>query len=117
MMDDIQMMSMSFFSYQELDLNTARELLIYATNEYLTAINSNVAVRPYLHNYPFTAKNIEVIIFFYKKNGVNVFPGKISIAAANEGKVEYYTNCPDSQVIKSIYEETYEEALQKLPGT
>ena len=50
MMHDIQMMAMSFNFYQEVDLRTGRELIIYAINEYLSAINSDEEVRPYLHN-------------------------------------------------------------------
>src|SRR5690348_9149685 len=47
MMDDIQMMAMSFNYYQEVNLEQARELLIYAVNEYLSDINNNQDVRPY----------------------------------------------------------------------
>jgi hypothetical protein len=54
MMHDIYGMDMSFDYYQEVDLKTARELIVYAVSEYLLAINSNEEVRPYLHNYPFT---------------------------------------------------------------
>lgn len=50
MMDDIKMMAMSFNYYQEVNLKTARELTIYAIDEYLSAINNNnKEVRPYLH--------------------------------------------------------------------
>ena len=65
MMDDIQMMAMSFNYYEEVNLKTARELTIYVINEYLSAINSNKELRPYLHEYPFTAKNVEIRIFIY----------------------------------------------------
>src|ERR1044072_300363 len=46
MMDDIQMMAMSFEYYQEVDLKTARELILYAIHAYLSAINSNTEIRP-----------------------------------------------------------------------
>ena len=68
MMDDIQMMAMSFDYYQEVNLKTARELTIHAINEYLSAINNNKEVKPYLHEYPFTAKNVEIRIWVYNPN-------------------------------------------------
>src|SRR5271157_4501708 len=45
MMNDIQMMAMSFCFYQEVDLKTARELMVYVINEYLSAINNSTEVR------------------------------------------------------------------------
>jgi len=49
-----QMMAMSFDYYQEVDLKTARELIVYDINEYLSVINGNNEIKPYLHEYPFT---------------------------------------------------------------
>ena len=114
MMDDIQMMAMSFNFYQEVDLKTARELIVYAANEYLLAINSNKEIKPYLHDYPFTDKNIEIVICFHPPDGSTVAPGKINIAAARKGRVTYYIDYPEKYTIKPIFEETYEEALQKI---
>src|SRR3989344_4332350 len=65
MMHDIQMMMMGFNFYKVVDIETARQLLVESVEEYLSVINSNKEVRPYLHNYPFTAKNIEIVIYFY----------------------------------------------------
>src|SRR4051812_32005648 len=57
MMDDIQMMMMGFNFYKIVDIETARQLLTYSVQEYLSDINSNEKIRPYLHNYPFTEEN------------------------------------------------------------
>ena len=114
MMHDIQMMAMSFNFYQEVDLSTARKLLIDSVQEYLSDINSNDKIRKYLHNYPFTDKNVEIVIFFHSPDGFKVSPGKINIAAANQGKVTYYIDYPEKHTIKSIYKETYEEASQAV---
>jgi len=86
--------------------------LVDSVEEYLSAINSNEKIRPYLHNYPFTAKNVEIVIYFHNPNGSNVASGKISIAAAKRGKVICYIDYPEKYTIKTIHEETYEEALK-----
>jgi len=111
MMDDIQMMAMSFDYYQEVDLKTARKLIVYATNEYLSAINNNTEIRPYLHEYPFTAKNIEVNIFIYKPDKSKLSPEKIYCIDCMKGRIEYYVRLNPRE---AIYEESYEEALQAI---
>ena len=112
MMDDIQMMMMGFNFYKVVDIETTRQLLFDSVQEYLSAINSNERIRPYLHNYPFTAQNVEIVIYFYNPDGSKVPPGKINIAAANQGEVVYYIDSTENHTIKPIHEETYEEALK-----
>ncbi|MEX0962286.1 MAG: hypothetical protein WDZ28_05475 [Simkaniaceae bacterium] len=114
MMYKIEMLAMSFNYYQEVDLETARELLVESVEEYLSAINSNQEVRSYLFNYPFTAKNIEITIFFRNPDGSNAASEKINIAAANQGKLIYYIDSPDKHTITAIYRETYEEAKEAI---
>ncbi len=110
MMDDIKMMAMSFNYYQEIDLKTARELLLYTVNQYLSNINNNEEVRPYLHEYPFTAKNIEIRIWIYTPDGRKLTPEKIGYIGAVEGILEYDNRSQE----KPILEETYEEGMKKL---
>ena len=114
MMDDIKMMAMSFNYYHEVDLPSARKLLMYALNEYLVAINRSEKIRPYLHDNPFTAKNIEIIIFLFKPDGNYLPRDKIQYISASDGKLTYYLDVPETYSIVSIYEETYEEAKQAL---
>jgi len=111
MMDDIQMMAMSFNYYKEVDLKTGRDLLVYATNEYLSAINNNTEIRPYLHEYPFTAKNIEIRIFIYNSDRSELSIDKIDCITSRHGMLNYYIRSDASQ---AIYEESYEKAVQAI---
>ena len=108
------MMSMGFNYYKVIDIDEARRLLVYCAEEYLTAINGDEKVRPYLHNYPFTAKNIEIEIVFRNPDGSKVARDKINIAAADEGKMIYYVDVPEKYLLKPILRETYE---QQFPPT
>ncbi|VHO02453.1 hypothetical protein [Candidatus Rhabdochlamydia sp. T3358] len=110
MMNDIQAMHMSFHFYQEVDLKEARELVVYAVNEYLLDINNNEEIRPYLHEYPFTAQNVEIRIFIYKPDRSRLPPEKIYYIASINGVLEYHIR--DSNPYQAIHEETYEEALK-----
>jgi hypothetical protein len=107
MMDDIQMMAMSFYYYQEVDLKAARELIVYVINKYLLAINSNKEIRPSLHEYPFTAKNVEISIFIYKPDRYELPPEKIYCIECMNGRLEYFIRANPRQAI-------YEEALQAI---
>ena len=114
MMDNVQMMAMMLDYYNEVEFKKARELIVYVVNTYLEEINNNIEIRPYLVEYPFTARNVEVVIFFYCSEGISVPEGKIKIVAAKEGKIIYYIDQPENDSIKAIYQETFEQAEHAL---
>jgi hypothetical protein len=114
MMHDIQMMAMSFDIYHEVDLNEARELLVHAVEKYLLAINSDEKIRPYLHEYPFNAKNIEIRIWILNADKTVVALDKIFYCNAIEGICNYYLHLPEIYSRKLICEETFEEAVEKV---
>ncbi|MGB7127855.1 MAG: hypothetical protein WBD50_02035 [Candidatus Rhabdochlamydia sp.] len=114
MMNDIQAMHMSFHFYQEVDLKEARELLVYAISEYLLDINSDEEIRPYLHEYPFTSKNVEIRIWIYKPDGTCPSLDKIDYISAIDGILTYYLDLPETYSRQAICKETYEEALKAI---
>ncbi|GEM_PF-1055380 len=114
MMYDIKMLAMSFYYYQEVNLRTARELVVYAINKYLSEINSSKEIKPYLHTVPFTAKNIEISIWVFEPNGSNPPLDKIHYISAINGNISYYLDLPETYSRQVICEETYEEALHKI---
>ena len=113
MMDDIKKMMLAFHYYKQVDIPTARRLLVYCVDEYLSDINTNEEVRPYLHNYPFTTKNIEIELYFYKEDRRDVPLGQILAAVANEGRVSFYIHNKEGR-LTTIHEETYEEAVRAI---
>ena len=58
MMGKIRMLALSFNYYEELSLEEARELVMYACSVFLEKINNNQLIRPFLLNYPFQPENI-----------------------------------------------------------
>ncbi len=113
MMDAVKMLMMGFDYFEAVDVKIARHLLINSIEEYLLEINNNEKIRPYLHNYPFTANNIEIEIYFRNPNGSKVALNQICIASARKGKIVYYIDDPDRHTLKAIFEETYEEATKR----
>ena len=114
MMDDIQMMAMSFDYYQEVDLKAARELVVHVINEYLSAINRSKEIRPYLHEYPFNAKNVEIRIWVFEPNGSNPPLDQIYYISAIDGILAYYLDLPETHSRQALHKETYERALQEI---
>lgn len=105
MMNEIEIMSISFEYRKDVEIDQARKLLIEAAEEYLSEINADEKIRPYLHNYPFTPDNIKIEIYF---RGIKLSFDKVHIAAVSDGKVSYYIK--DDYTLRTIKVEAYEEA-------
>jgi hypothetical protein len=113
MMGDIQLLGIEFYYYHLVNLSEARELLVYASQVFLKNINENKEVRPYLHNYPFTLKNIDVTIFVSQPNGQDPPQGDIEIITLRSDKIIYKLTAPSEFAPWPVlHEETYEEALK-----
>lgn len=111
MMDDIKMMAMSFNYYQEIDVKEARKLAIHAVNQYLSAINNNKDIRPFLHEYPFTPKNIQIRILVYKPDRSLPPQDKIQFISVINGYITYSLNEPNG-LFETVCKEPFEEALR-----
>lgn len=115
MMGDIQLMSMSFQFFQELTLQEARKLLVSTIQEYLSEINSDKELRPYLHSYPFTEKNITIKIFIQnRKENTNALESIDYISSINGILTYYLPDNPHDHSDRILCRESYEEALKKL---
>jgi hypothetical protein len=115
MMGNIKSMGLSFNYYHLLNLEEARELLLYASNVFLKNINENKEIRPYLHNYPFTSKNIELVIFIYQADGSEPNQGSLAVLAIKDGILTYELAAPNKYAPWPIlHEETYETGLNVL---
>ena len=115
MMGDIQAIGLSFQYFHLVNLEEARELLVNAIQVFLRNINENKKIRPYLHNYPFTTKNIEITIWIYKPGGSDPEQGSIECITLRRNKLIYRLTAPSKFAPWPVlHEETYEEALKIL---
>ena len=94
----------------------ARKLIISCLDDFLTSVNKDEEIRPFLKNYPFTSKNTELVIHNYNVDGYVIYHPYISTVAANrEGEISYFTEDESSPfTYKSKKYETYEEAVAIL---
>jgi hypothetical protein len=112
MMYQIQMLALSFNYHKSLDIEQARELAMYASTVFLDIINRNEQIRPYLSNYPFDEKNIEIEIVI-RRNGEGE-QEKLVMASMHRGLLIYDVRNYETNRLKTIYRETYEEAAERL---
>ncbi|CDR34241.1 hypothetical protein [Criblamydia sequanensis] len=116
LMYNVKKLSMEFQHKGILNKNELRKLLIELTDLFLEEINNNEEIRPYLENYPFTPKNIDITIYIRDSQNQRVFYPNLCVASSLYGKLLFHTN-DEANPIAPFYtteEETYEEALEKL---
>jgi hypothetical protein len=114
---DIKMMTACFQYYQEVDLQQARELVLGVVGDYLAVINNSAEIRPYLHEYPFTAKNLLIQIWTYKSDGHRLPPDQIQAIDVIDGVITYYQHLPETYVRKAVCKESYEQAVQLIAAS
>ena len=111
----IWLMSLSFQRFgSPLTEEEARRLIIASLDDYLIAVNKDEDIRPYLKNYPFTPKNINLGIYNYNPDRTNVYHPYIGTVSIHEGKIGYFTDEPNNLKYYSKKYETYEEAVAIL---
>ena len=105
--DGIWLMDISFQRYgHPLNEEEARKLIINCVSDFLEAVNSDECLRPFLKDYPFTAKNLNLRIFNYGKDHVLYYFPYIAIVTNSQGKVGFLTE--DPSVKCGYYTEKYE---------
>jgi hypothetical protein len=114
--DKVWLMSISFDRYgSPMNEKEARILLIQCVEDFLEAVNNDEQLKPFLKDYPFTAKNLDLtIINFDKDQVIDYFPN-IAVVSNSRGKVGFFTEEPSN--IYGYYTkkyETYDEAVAVL---
>lgn len=114
MLNQIEMLALSFDYYQKIDIQEGRKLLLRCVDTFLESVNIDEPIRPYLADYPFAPENLQIRIFVHDQNYKNFGPGSLSVISIVDGVLEYDIRDPETDRLKTIYSETYEEAVQKI---
>jgi hypothetical protein len=111
----VKELGLDFRIYGPLSRDEIRKVLVRSVQEFLLLVNSDEAVKPYLENYPFTFKNVDISLFLNGFNGNGLDDPHIGIAGISKGKLDYeILITTDIPTTKSRFVETYEEALKAL---
>ena len=118
LMGSVYILGFSFEIFHPLDRNEARRLIVDCVEELLTAVNNNKEIRPFLKNYPFTTKNVHILIFSSDAKGREVIDPYISVVCISKSeKINFVIkelNKPKFH--KKQYWEPYSEALNIVRG-
>ncbi len=109
---DIREISIKFIAYRRATIEEARELEVKVTESFINAINSHENIRPYLREYPFNNKRVEVSISFCKYDYVGYKDGSVSHVFQTRNKIFYNGEDPLTEQLYHLEEEPYEEALK-----
>lgn len=113
MAGSVNVIGLSFQILGPLSKEKLREILVDCVEEFLAPINTSEKIRPYLKNYPFTEKEIEITIFVVDASGRNLYDPEIVVATAFNGKIWYYTEDKDNEFgYKQKIQENYQTALK-----
>ena len=114
MMDEVKMLALSFDYNKPLEIEEGRKLIVYAVETFVSMINSDERIHPYLYNYPFEPKNVEVAIFIKNPDRSSIEPEKLCLISVIKGILEYDVHDAKTSHLKTIYEETFVEAQKKM---
>ena len=109
-LDDVEIIGVTFYSFEKLNTEGARKLLLEVTDEFLNTINSYKKIRQHLRNFPFNSKNLRFDIIFIEEPGKSVPENYIAYISLTEGKIMYANDKNDQ--LKVIRNESYEEAVK-----
>jgi hypothetical protein len=111
----VEMLALSFEKTGPMSKDLAREVVIDCVQEMVNAVNTNERIKPYLKNYPFTAKNIEIAIFLIDKSGNEIYAPNIGVVSATNGEIEYRNTAAENPYrYKDIVIENFDEMLKKV---
>jgi hypothetical protein len=112
---DVQKISVQFVCEIQVSLEEARRLIVKHSELYLKLINSDKAIRPYLHHYPCDGNDLDLAIHFDGYEGQGS-PGCIATVQAHDGKLLYrYVN--EMRILKNAdFTESYDEAVKIANG-
>jgi hypothetical protein len=113
MMHDIKTINLTYSTEKYLNINQSRKLIISTSQKLINFFNSYTEIQPFLHDIPFTEKNIDLMISF-KKNGKRIHHKYITLVFTKNSKIFYCEYDNENKRFIDVLEETYAEGLQKL---
>lgn len=112
MMGDVKEIYLDYISHEKLDVEEARRMYIPVMEDLLHLINSDINLRPYLHEHPFTCKNLQIMIAFRDEDGHSQGDEAVALVFVARCRIFYELYNKETEKYQVLYEEPYEEALE-----
>ena len=113
----INKLSLTFSSEEAPTVDEARMIFFDLSTRFLSRVNQNEEIRPYLVDYPFTIENLELMILFFgetpgRVKGVSFSPPYKHIWRPSY--VLYSTDNLSTKEREISFRESYEEGLERF---
>ncbi len=102
----------SFIAYRKGSIEEARTLEVNLIEKILAQINAHEKIRPFLNNYPFESKNIDISVAFRKEDNSCYTDGSVVLVFLARNKLFYKTEDPKTENRIDLYDEPYIDALK-----
>lgn len=103
----IDKLGLTVEGYREMDIESARILATSGVDRFLTVVNNEKPLRPFLATYPFSLSHIELEIRFKKPSYDAVSQGALSKVVIRDGHIRYYVD--EGYFDSLVREEPYPE--------
>lgn len=112
-MNNISVISQTYSTYDKnYDVDQTRVLFVDCVEDYLSRINQDGKIKPYLAYSPFTETGLELSIYFQKAKFEYVDSEFIAGVMLVNGKLLYIKYDHESEKFVDVHRETYEEAVR-----
>ncbi len=108
----VNMLALMFNIKGPLSKDRLRFILVDCVETFLKEINDNIEIRPFLKNYPFTNKEIKIVLFVKDQKGYEIVDPYIAVCSNLEGLIYFKIMQKDNPIrYKNIESEPYLESL------
>ena len=113
--DLIKEFSFSLKSQKLVNINQARALTIRCVEQLLSMVNQNEEIRPFLEFFPFRPSGVDLTLTFPPFDKSDPYSDKVYISTIffMNSKIYYLQYDHEKKDDDFIFEETYEEALER----
>lgn len=117
MQGGIQYVTFDFDSHERVSIEQARPLFVKAAQKLIDRMNANPEILQYVQNNRFGPENLSFGIAFVTPN-VRVYypPPYMAYVLMVNKRIIYSIHNPETTLFEKVYEETFEEAVEKLKG-
>lgn len=104
-----EFLEISFQYFQPLSIDDAREIILYSAQTFVDNLNKNDDLKKLKKSYKM--ENINIVIYIYMPDHSKPLSTNIGLVEFSDNKIVYSYN---NQKYEKVYEESYENALEKL---
>lgn len=112
LINDIEMISITFGGGMFLDISQVRYLMVSFVEQFLDMINNDSEAKTYMHNYPFTKDNLSFHLSFRCPPKSFARPPYIAYAMLCKGNISYDIFNIENSELTEVLSEPYEEAFR-----